>query len=268
MSISISTYQLNIECFFYEKLCEIDYFLEMLVNEYEVYRSTPAPRDIKHLDKSNFLFSAILNALFSQWEILKLLIQLENYANGRNVKSGINKEDELEKNSTLFNEFFNTEINDSFGWFIFFKNARNASTHDGTIILNGGSDCEFRFSNNIYRYKLDNKSKKFILAKADCPSGCAITAIITMCLVLTALFERKLKEINLADLSLNQQIKENIEVSKLMPFELKQIVLTLINDSLFEVNNKKLGMNIEKFSIKYKEVIDSKFSIITHNENL
>ncbi len=260
MSISISTYQHNIEHFFNEKLSEIDFFLDALTNNYVLYKSTPIPRDIKHLYISNFLFSAILNALFSQWEIVKLTIQLENHINAKEINAGLVGDHKLESKLFHFNDYFKPTITDSFEWFKFLKNARNASSHDGTITLNGGSGDEFRFSSDICRYKFDKDSKTFILMSADCPSGCAVTAIITMCLILIPLFEKKLKTLNSPDLSMSEIIKENIKLSKFMPPEMMKLVLASIDDKLLNcLDNIETTINVEKFSSKYKKTLDSKF---------
>lgn len=261
MSISIPNYQHSVNCFFYEKLEEVDFFLNELVNEYVLYKSTSIPRDIKHLNKSRFLFSALLNALFSQWEIVKLSIQLENYSNAKNVDSGLQSEYDLETKIEIFNTFFNSENKTNFEWFNFFKNSRNASTHDGTIALNGGSGDEFRFSSDIFRYKFNKKTKAFVLVNSNSPSSCAITAVISMCVILIPLFEKKLSKINLTNNNLIAYLKENIEVSKLMPPEIKVMAVLAINKKLVgNLDSVKAQTIITQFILKYEKIIHLKFA--------
>lgn len=184
--MTIEEYQNEIYYHFFNKVQEVDFFLNLCINNYIEYSEQNLPKNIKFLYNFQYLFSAFLNSLSSVWEISRLSCELAN--------EKIISETQLEKSFNIFSEFFELKDEETYNLFIFMKHARNASAHDGTITLNSGMGDKFYFGNSLKRYKKYKDSFSFINIKS--PSEDAITILIKMAYFLVPIFKNKLMNKN------------------------------------------------------------------------
>ena len=187
--MDIKTYFTDVYYQFYNKVDEVDYFISLAIDNSEAYQQAPLPKDHKFFKIAQYTFSAFLSALESCWEIVKVTHDL--YCSLHNSASSSITEKYLE-DGNKFNQFFDITDSTAFTWYFFLKNARNASCHDGSLILKGSNSNNFCFSTDIHRYKKDVKSKEYLFLKYPSPTEDVITSILQMAVCLIPLFEKKL----------------------------------------------------------------------------
>ena len=195
------TYYHSVYNQFYNKINEVDYFLNLAVDNYKIYKASPKPRDIKQFHKIQYIFSAFLSASESCWEIVKVTQDLTEMKDSS--KKYKVSETQLE-NEQFFNKYFNTNDINLYNLYQFLKKARNACCHDGTISFNGGEDDKLNFMTDIIRYEKKNGSYNFVSYSS--PDEDVITIMINIALYLIPLFETKL--ISPPDLTENELLQQ------------------------------------------------------------
>lgn len=201
--MNFENYFENVFFQFYNKVDEVDFYLEKSIENHKTYAETPTPRNIEQFNTAQFYFSAFINALISTWEISKLTIQIENSLLNNEHRSGLASEIELADDCSKFMEYFKASKESDHELFKFLKTARNACAHDGTMSLNGGVGDTFNFLGNLQRYEYNNKKEKkcFEHVSLAPPQQDAISCMLLMAIRLIPLFEGKLKRPKLIGLS-------------------------------------------------------------------
>jgi len=177
----------NVYFQFYNKVDEVEFYLQNSIDNHSNYALTAIPRDIKFLNIAQFYFSAFINALTSTWEIAKLSIKIEN-PNSSSIRETV-----LTNNEAEFLRYFTGATVQDHKLFQFLKFSRNACSHDGTMALSGGVGNSFNFSGIIERFDFESSNNTFTHAQIEPPQGDAIKAMLLMATKLVPLFEAKLK---------------------------------------------------------------------------
>jgi hypothetical protein len=232
--MNIKVYFQNIYFQFYSKADEANYFLHSSCDIYDEYISLPIPRDVKYLSKLQFNFSAFLSSLESCWEIVKVSIDLKNQFLDLKIPR-ISEKDFLEFDK--FSLFFNNTDTEIHNLFIFMKDARNASIHDGSINLNGGSTEKFYFMTGLCRF-IKGKNGEFTFSYTKPPTDDAISVMIKMALKLLPLFESKLEKPNLTYEEHRESILDKINSVTILPFSIPDNIIEQILPSLIEQEKK------------------------------
>ena len=219
---------------FYNKIYEVDYFLNLLVDNYKIYRTSISPRDIKQFHIIQYIFSAFLSATETCWEIAKVtqdLAEMKDSSQNHKVS-----ETKLE-NEEYFKNYFATNDTNLYNLFQFLKKARNASCHDGTISFNGGENDKLYFYTDIIRYEKRNGS--YIFVSYPSPKEDVITIMFNMALKLIPLFEAKLiAPPKLTDNELLQQATSMITSIQATSF--KNILNSIGQNQIIQATKKAL----------------------------
>jgi hypothetical protein len=177
----------NVYFQFYNKLDEVEFYLQCSIDNHTKFAQTAIPRDIQYLNTAQFYFSAFINALISTWEIAKLSITIEN-PNSSSIRETV-----LTNNIAEFLKYFTGATVQDHKLFQFLKLSRNACSHDGTMALVGGIGDSFIFSEIIERFDFEGSNKAFTHAQIEPPQKDAIKTMLLMVTKLVPLFEAKLK---------------------------------------------------------------------------
>lgn len=195
--MTLNEYFENVAFQFYSKVEEVDFFLQAAIDHHAAYASTPDQRTIRPMVEAQFYFSAFISALVSTWEIAKLTHKLAGELEGTAVK--LEWEWRLASQATPFLTFFEGANERDFALFRFLKQARNATIHDGTLALNGGTNDMFCLFGPIDRFEspgIKGSKSNFQRVTVLPPDVDAIEAMRQLAVRLLPLFEQQLKRPN------------------------------------------------------------------------
>lgn len=210
--MDIGHYHYNVYHQFFSKVEEVDYFLQEADRNEKEFRQSDR-RDLKYLNRMQFIFSACVGALVSVWEVVRLSKQIRNYSEGVERNLGLPNEYELVNDAIKFHSYFGNPGDEAYAWFCFLKSARNANAHDGSCAANGGNSEIFKFQSDLHRFEWDRSDKKFKYVCVDAPEWGTVTSLLAMAHILVPMFFSKLDRPEISE-ELGQSIARfNIESS-------------------------------------------------------
>jgi hypothetical protein len=243
---------------FFRKVDELDFFLDAALTNALNFKRTPPPKSIQFASVMEYTFSSFLNAAISAWEIVKLSNQLTNSINGKSINDNIPTEKKLESDYQVFCNYFGIENQEIHKLFVFLKSARNASAHDGTISVNGGTYDEFLFMTDIHRYIIN--SNTFEEKTFETPNGNVIKCMYDIALLLIPLFHSKLQIINIPE-GLDYEIAEFIyEINKDPEYKTflasmkEQYIKSIINSRKSRPNTESIKDKVKKWEEIRKKI--------------
>lgn len=190
----LAQYFENVAFQFYNKVEEVDYFLQTSIANHEAYKSKPTPRPAGHIAIAQHNFSAFISALYATWEIVKLTHDLAKEVDG--VPPDTKGEWLLKSQAHPFTQYFKGSTPQDFQLYQFLQQARHATNHDGSMALNGGIEDEFCFFGPIDRFepqRLPKANSKFQRIVTRAPDMIAIRTMRQLAIRLLPLFEQKLR---------------------------------------------------------------------------